>query len=339
MKYKVAAVLACILTVGFVYAGYQVWQQGSEYWSASSAYSTLNDYVSAGKKEGAGQKKNTAQQETGAAGAVSGGETSRAPEMSKVSYAPERESAVPAPSHTGGAVQDEPRAEIGCDWGADKEATVEHELVEMPESSPQPKEEPEYDYPDIVWPDVNFAQLKQINPEIVAWIYDEGMGLNYPVVQAKDNAKYLDTLFNGKRNKTGCLFLDAGNAGDFSDRHSIIYGHNRKDGSMFGRLNRYKKQSYYQEHPRILLITEHGRYVMEIFSGHVARSDSGAWKIQFSEEEFSQWKNVICERSSIDTGFRPEEGERILTLSTCSYEFAHARYVVHGVLRKARIEE
>ncbi len=72
----------------------------------------------------------------------------------------------------------------------------------------------------------------------------------------------------------------------------------------------------------------------------MARRDSGAWKIVFQDEdEFDAWREVIKERSSIETEVVPGQGERILTLSTCSYEFDNARYVLHGVLRKARMPE
>ncbi len=213
----------------------------------------------------------------------------------------------------------------------------------MPPSAATPSPAPmplEYDYPGIIWPEVDFERLREINPEIVGWLVLEGSEINYPVVQAEDNEKYLDYLFDGTKNKAGCPFLDAENAGDFSDWHSIIYAHNRKDGSMFGGLSKFKEQSYYDEHPRFLLITETARYVVEIFSGHVARSDSGAWKIVFQDEdEFDAWREVIKERSSIETEVVPGQGERILTLSTCSYEFDNARYVLHGVLRKARMPE
>jgi sortase, srtB family len=208
----------------------------------------------------------------------------------------------------------------------------------MPSPAPMPLPEKEYDYPGIIWPEVDFERLREINPEIVGWLVLEGSEINYPVAQAEDNAKYLNYLFDGTKNKAGCPFLDAENAGDFSDWHSIIYAHNRKDGSMFGGLSKFKEQSYYDEHPRFLLITETARYVVEIFSGHVARSDSGAWKVVFQDEdEFDAWREVIKERSSIETEVVPGQGERILTLSTCSYEFDNARYVLHGVLRKARM--
>lgn len=194
-----------------------------------------------------------------------------------------------------------------------------------------------YDYPDIEWPEVDFTQLREINPEIVGWLYLEGTEINYPVAQAKDNQWYLEHMFDGQTNSTGCPFLDAGNADDFSDRHSVIYAHHRKDGSMFGRLKLFKEQDYYEAHPRFLLITEQGRYVMEIFSGHVSRHDGDAWKLQFADDqEYEAWLNVVAERSSIDTGIVPEKTDRILTLSTCSYEFSNARYVLHGILRKAK---
>lgn len=214
--------------------------------------------------------------------------------------------------------------------------TTATETFAVPTEPTQPPEKL-YDYPDVEWPEVDFAQLREINPEIVGWLYLEGTEINYPVVQAKDNQWYLEHMFDGQANNTGCPFLDAGNAGDFSDRHSVIYAHHRKDGSMFGRLKLFKEQDYYEAHPRFLLITDHGRYVMEIFSGHVSRHDSDAWKIQFSDdEEFETWLNVVAERSGIVTGIVPETTDRILTLSTCSYEFSNARYVLHGILRKVQ---
>lgn len=200
----------------------------------------------------------------------------------------------------------------------------------------EPLAEKEYTYPDIDWPQIDFSKLREINPDIVGWIYCEGTEINYPVVQAKDNHKYLQYLFNGTYNKAGCPFLDVENTSEFSDRHSIIYAHNRKDGSMFGRLNEYKKQDYYKQHPRILLITEESRYVMELFSGHVSRNDSNAWQIEFADtSEYEKWLNIILERSSFSAGILPQNTDRVLTLSTCSYEFDNARYVLHGVLRKA----
>ena len=197
-----------------------------------------------------------------------------------------------------------------------------------PAASPAAKEETPL-------PQIDFAALKDINPDIVGWLYAEGTSLNYPVVQAEDNDTYLTRLFDGTANDAGCPFLDAGNAADFSDRHSVIYAHNRRDGSMFGELDLFKDQAYYEAHPRLLLLTEEAAYVAEIFSGHVARSDSGAWQIDFADDAaYADWLEVICARSSLETGLQPGPEDRVLTLSTCSYEFEDARYVLHCILRK-----
>ena len=98
------------------------------------------------------------------------------------------------------------------------------------------------------------AGLKEINEDCVAWIYIEDTAINYPVVQGSDNSFYLKHLIDGKWNSAGCIFLDFRVDSNISDRHSIIYGHHMKDGTMFSGLTKYKKQDYYEAHPEGLLI-------------------------------------------------------------------------------------
>jgi len=302
-----------------MYSAYRVWLQWQEYSGGSEAYSVLDTYVDLpSDNQKAPEKKDR----------KTGIETTR--EAARETPSTMFES--PAISETPSILSESPATtEMPTQLLSESAQSVPAESgsTEPPEAV--------YDYPDIEWPEIDFAQLREINPEIVGWLYLEGTEINYPIVQAEDNQWYLTHLFDGRENKTGCPFLDAENMGDFSDRHSIIYAHHRKDGSMFGRLKLFKKQDYYEEHPRFLVITEHARYVMEIFSGHVSRHDSDAWKIQFADdEEFEAWLKVITERSGIDTGAIPEKTDRILTLSTCSYEFSNARYVLHGILRRAK---
>lgn len=88
------------------------------------------------------------------------------------------------------------------------------------------------DEDDTIWPEVDFSVLREINPDIVAWIYIEGTKINYPIVQGGDNSYYLKHLFSGEWNGSGCIFLDFRNDTSFADRHSIIYGHHMKNGTM-----------------------------------------------------------------------------------------------------------
>lgn len=202
------------------------------------------------------------------------------------------------------------------------------------ETPPKPMDEEE-PIPSIAWPKVSFAELSAINPDIVGWLYCEDTMINYPVAQTDDNSYYLKHLFDGIYNANGCLFLDCQVGGDFSSPHSIIYGHHMKNGSMFSSLNGYKKQEYFDAYPQLLLVTPDSNFVIELFAGYVASVRDDAWQIQFSDEfAMEAWLGAAIEKSTFESGVMPLPTDRIITLSTCSYEFSNARFVVHGILRE-----
>lgn len=194
-------------------------------------------------------------------------------------------------------------------------------------AAPSPEPAPER-------PEVDFAALSEINPDVAAWLICEGTELSYPVVRGEDNEYYLTHLFNGTPGASGCLFLDSRTEGGLSERHSIIYGHHMKDGSMFAALDGYKEQEFYEEHPTLLLLTPEGDFEAEVFSAGVAPTSSDAWRLDFPDEaDFASWLSAVVESSAITTALTPSPADRILTLSTCSYEYPDARLVVHTVLR------
>lgn len=185
------------------------------------------------------------------------------------------------------------------------------------------------------FPSVDFAALREINPDIVAWIYSPDTPISYPVVQGADNDYYLHHMFNGDYNGAGCLFLDANNNCDFSDPNSIIYGHNMRDGSMFNSLVQYTKKEYYDAHSTILLMTPEKNYKLEVFSCYILSGWGDAWRVKFnSDADYYAWLMKSWEATGTETNFKPEEGDRIVTLSTCAYQFDDARYVVLGILRE-----
>lgn len=204
--------------------------------------------------------------------------------------------------------------------------------VETETQSPELPEETEpTEPPDLSgWPQVDFAALKQINGDCVGWIYIEGTNINYPVAQHSDNSYYLNHLFDGKANNTGCIFLDARNASDYSDKNSILYGHHMKNGSMFRDLVKYKKQAFYDEHSVALLMTETAYYKIQLFSGYVSNNQGDAWDVQFDGALYEEWLEQIQENSCFVSPYKPSVEEQIITLSTCTYEFSGAKFVVHG---------
>ena len=182
-------------------------------------------------------------------------------------------------------------------------------------------------------PQVDFKSLLAVNPEIVAWLTIDGTNINYPVTQHSDNDYYLHHLFNGEYNSSGCLFLGCRNPSDFSGRHTIIYGHHMDNGTMFQNLMYYKDQSFYNEHPTARLITPDGSFTIKFFAGYVANVGSDAWKLDFtSNEDFEDWLAAAMEKSAFKSKVIPSAAERVVTLSTCSYEFYNARFVLLGRL-------
>lgn len=182
------------------------------------------------------------------------------------------------------------------------------------------------------WPQVDFAALSQINPDIVGWLYIEGTQINYPVVQGENNDYYLNHQFDRSYNSAGCLFLDAANSPLLLDRNTIIYGHHMKNKSMFHSLTKYKQQAFFDAHPAAWLVTPAGSYQIQFFSGYVSDTAGAAWNIDSSDADYEAWLAAAKKKSCFISPTLPTTQDRVVTLSTCSYEFQNARFVVHGIL-------
>lgn len=212
--------------------------------------------------------------------------------------------------------------------------SFEETIATVPPTTQETEEETEpFIPPDLSqWPQVDFEQLAEINEDIVGWIYIEDTKINYPVVQGEDNSFYMNHMFDGKYNSAGCIFMDYRCEGDCSGRNSILYGHHMKNKSMFAQLVNYKKQVFYEEHPVALLLTPARYYKIQLFSGYVSNNKGDAWDVRFTDESYAQWLEDLKKKSCFTSEFAPTEEDRIVTLSTCSYEFSGAKFVVHGYI-------
>lgn len=180
---------------------------------------------------------------------------------------------------------------------------------------------------------VNFKALQEVNPDVKAWLHSEDTVINYPVVQGEDNQYYLYRTAAGEWNSKGSLFIDYRCERPFRDFNTIIYGHRMKDGSMFHSLTGYEKKSYYEAHPVMDLLTPKHKYEVEIFGVVRIPADSPMYRVQFSgEDERQAYLNWIEENSLIDIDVRVNADDRLLMMSTCTYEFEDARLVVYGKL-------
>ena len=185
---------------------------------------------------------------------------------------------------------------------------------------------------------VNFDVLWQMNEDVIAWLYQENTQINYPVMQSSDNDYYLRRSFDRNYNVYGCLYLDYRCTADYSDNLSVIYGHEAENGSMFGSLLGYKRQEYYDTHKVMYLLTPDGNYRVRVFAGVIVKSDNGLFSVPTSDERLMLRIQDAIENSTFKSDVDVEDIGQILMLSTCTYEFTDARYLVLGTLEKIESE-
>ena len=151
-------------------------------------------------------------------------------------------------------------------------------------------------------------EMRNINPDYFCWIRIDDTAVDYPVVRGSDNEKYLDVSFYGEKNRLGSLFLDYRcNGSNFP--HLIIYGHNSREGDMFGGLKQLLNEQYLEEHPIITLKINDQIVEYEIFSARTTDTRDPAYFLDFSD--FGSFREFL-ERNGA-----PEDAVQILTLSTC----------------------
>lgn len=173
------------------------------------------------------------------------------------------------------------------------------------------------------------SSLKQDNEEVIGWITFDNMNLSYPIMQGEDNEYYLTHTFSGEVNSAGSIFMEAANASDFEDMHTIIYGHNMKNLSMFGQLKKYKTEQFYDEHQYFTIYTEEHVYRYQIFAYYDIAETGDIYMIGFEpDEEYQKFINKMRRRSYEDTGVEVTEKDKVITLSTCSTE--GNRFVVNA---------
>ncbi|MCL2373255.1 MAG: class B sortase [Defluviitaleaceae bacterium] len=166
---------------------------------------------------------------------------------------------------------------------------------------------------------LTFEELQPRFPNIVGWIQSPGTVINYPIVQGTDNYFYLNHLPDGRRNAMGSIFLDYRNSANFTDQITLLYGHDMRSGNKFGSFRHYRRQSYFYAHSYMFTFTPHQDYLVELFAGYVI--DTAQEYTPFllpSAPEFYAHIDDIVSRSVFHSGLRPEFGDRILKLVTCT---------------------
>jgi sortase B len=152
-------------------------------------------------------------------------------------------------------------------------------------------------------------------------------------MQADDNVFYLERDINKNPNAAGAIFMDYRNNASGSDRHTILYGHNMKDGAMFAELLRYESRWNFENRSIVQFDGLYGDAKWEIFSVYTTEAKVDYLQTDFpTDDAYLSFLETIQAKSLHPKDATLTIDDRILTLSTCSYAYHDARFVVHARL-------
>lgn len=181
-----------------------------------------------------------------------------------------------------------------------------------------------------------FDELLKENEDVVGWITVDGTQIDYPILQAEDNIKYLHRNFYHEESRAGSIFLDYRNDIRLTDeRNIVIYGHRMKDGSMFQHITKYLDEDFFNEHRIVQFDTLYESYEAEIFAVYNTLTEFDYIKTYFSkDEEYQDLLDEIHAYSKFDSDVEVTTDDKIITLSTCDYVLDQdkGRLVLHAKL-------
>ena len=176
---------------------------------------------------------------------------------------------------------------------------------------------------------VDLEGLQAEYPDVAGWILFENEDISYPVVYSGDNETYIRTMYTGKKAEAGSIFMDGESTPDFSDPHTLIYGHNMKNGSMFAGITKFGDTEYFNAHRYGWLATSDKVYRLDFFSlAHVDCDDS----FYDGSQPITEWIPHVERLSTICTGITYDASDRFISLSTCTRATGDDRTVLTGRL-------
>ena len=183
---------------------------------------------------------------------------------------------------------------------------------------------------------VDFAGLMRLNPEVYSWIYVPDTAISLPVCQSKeDDNFYLSHDVYKDYSFPGAIYSQSMNKTDYSDRVTVLYGHNMANGTMFGNLHMFSDEDFFNSHPYFYVFTKDRKLTYEVISAHPYDSRHIMYSYDFSKDDvFKSWLDNALKPHASFYNARPvnlDLNSKILVLSTCANS-SDGRYLVQGVL-------
>lgn len=183
--------------------------------------------------------------------------------------------------------------------------------------------------------EIDLEALRAVNEEVVGWIIIPDTMVSHPLVQGADNDYYLSHNWKKGSDGSGAIFLDCAACRDLTDFHTIVYGHQMYNGTMFSTLVCYKDPDHWRRHPSVYVVLSDGVYRYDIFSAQEVGVRSVVFWLDKEKHRLAEDFLQYCtQNSAIETGLKPNAGQRILTLSTCADSSDASRWVVHGMFAR-----
>ena len=175
--------------------------------------------------------------------------------------------------------------------------------------------------------------LFEKNVDYRGWLKIDNTNINYPILQGQDNEEYLYKDINNEYIVSGSIFMNYLNNG-FDDQNTVLFGHNMKNGTMFANLKKYKEEDFFYNNNDIEIELSNGQYLKyKVFSVYITDINDNYTKTSFEDkDEYKEFLERIKNKSIYKSDISVNENDKIITLSTCSYEFDDARLVVTGKL-------
>ncbi len=192
------------------------------------------------------------------------------------------------------------------------------------------EENPESNF-QILYKENPYAELLKKNEDFMGWINIPGTMIDTLFVKGNDNDYYLRRDFNKRYAINGTVFMDHRNIGFGFSRNVILYGHNMRDGSMFGDLDKYKTPGFALDNTLIEIRDLYGLRYYRIYSSYFSEADSSLVVISPGDDNWAFHIEDQIERSMVDYGLTPDINASFLTLVTCSYEVDNGRFFIHAV--------
>lgn len=169
-----------------------------------------------------------------------------------------------------------------------------------------------------------------IGKDIVGWISFPDTQINYPVALCDNNSYYCYHLPDGTYNVCGTIFMDCQKSAKLTNKNTVLYGHHMKNGSMFQNITYYKDSSFFENHKMAYYYTANGDYKIQIAYGFLISSDRWNDNGYVDDKNMMKLIKYAKENTTFDSGVEITANDRIMTFSTCSYEFGNANYMLIG---------